>query len=140
MNKGLETPNKRHNFRNLERNECFNRFFYRFSQDILPTAAKDKNRLLDLGCGMAEFARFAINKGWSVSVADISENNVRHASKLGIEAKCLDLNIALPYEDKQFNLVTLIEVLEHIMNAEMLIDEIYRVLKDDGHFLLSTPN
>lgn len=140
MNKGIETPNKRYNLRDLERHEDLKRFFYRFSQELVPTPGEGKNRLLDLGCGMAEFARFSINKGWLVSVADISVDNVRHASELGIDTRCLDLNMALPYEDKSFNLVTLIEVLEHIMNAEMLVDEIYRVLADDGHFLLSTPN
>lgn len=140
MKNNVETVKKGYTFRNLERQENLNRFFYKFSQSLLPEPANGKNRLLDLGCGMAEFARFAINKEWSASVSDVSEDNVRSANELGIDAKCLDLNLPLPYENKSFHLVTLIEVLEHIMNAEMLVEEIYRVLTDDGHFLLSTPN
>ena len=127
-------------FRDLDRQEQLDRFFYRFSKELLPIPAGDKKQFLDLGCGMAEFARFAISKGWSASVSDVSEKNVVHATELGLDAKHLDLNLPLPYNDKSFQVVVLIEVLEHIMNAETLVDEIFRILADDGTFLLSTPN
>lgn len=140
MNNKIETTNERYTYRNLEREENLDRFFYRFIKEFLPKSEHEKDKLLDLGCGMAEFARFAISKGWSASVSDVSEKNVVHATELGLDAKHLDLNLPLPYDDKSFQVVTLIEVLEHIMNAETLVEEIFRILADDGTFLLSTPN
>lgn len=140
MNNNTKVFNEKYTFRNLERAEDLNRFFYKFSWGLLPDPADGKDRMLDLGCGMAEFARFSIDKGWSVSAIDVSEDNVKNATQFEIDAKCHDLNLSLPYEDKSYNVVSAIEVLEHIMNVETLVEDIYRVLADDGHFLLSTPN
>lgn len=140
MDKETETLKYRYTRRNMARQEDVNRFFYRFCQGLLPFPDEGKNRLLDLGCGMAEFARFAAGRGWLPSVSDVSEENVKHAAGQGIDARCLDLNFGLPYEDSEFNIVTMIEVLEHVMSAEMLLDEINRIVADDGWFLLSTPN
>lgn len=135
-----ELPENKLTYRNLERYEDFNRFFYKFSKPLLPVPINGKNKFLDLGCGMGEFARFAKSLDWAVSVTDVSECNVKNAINLGIDARQLDLNFPLPFENNTFNIVTMIEVLEHIMNAERLVEEVYRVLTDDGLFLMSTPN
>ncbi len=46
----------------------------------------------------------------------------------------------LPFKDNSFDLVTMLHVLEHIKNDIGALNEIYRVLKKDGHTLLVTPN
>ena len=140
MNSHSKQSKERFVFRNLARTENLDRFFYKFSKSMLPLPVDGKNMMLDLGCGMAEFAQFASENGWKTSVSDVSEDNVKHAQEIGIDAKHLDLNLPIPYNDKTFNVVSLIEVLEHIMNAETLVEEVHRVLADDGCFLLSTPN
>lgn len=47
---------------------------------------------------------------------------------------------ALPYPSDSFDIVIVNEVLEHIPNQDLALDEIHRVLKSDGRFLLFCPN
>jgi SAM-dependent methyltransferase len=51
-----------------------------------------------------------------------------------------DLEEGLPYEDKYFDTVYLGELIEHLSNPGFAVTEIRRVLKDDGVFILDTPN
>lgn len=46
----------------------------------------------------------------------------------------------IPFEDSSFDVVTCMEVIEHVENPERVLDELRRVLKPDGLLLLSTPN
>ncbi|ACS80710.1 class I SAM-dependent methyltransferase [Maridesulfovibrio salexigens] len=46
----------------------------------------------------------------------------------------------LPYEDNSFDLVTSVEVIEHLDSYENLIGEAKRVLKPGGLLILTTPN
>ena len=50
-----------------------------------------------------------------------------------------DLTKPLPLKDSSVDIVFLTEVLEHIPNPELLISEIYRILKPSGYCLGSVP-
>jgi len=72
---------------------------------------------------------------------DISNSGVLAVQKLGIKA--IKLNIdeeSLPYEDNYFDVVLAGELIEHLFNPDQLLTEIYRVLRKDGYFILTTPN
>ena len=45
-----------------------------------------------------------------------------------------------PFSDDSFDCVLAVEVLEHIARDETFLDEVHRVLKPGGIFLMSTPN
>ena len=47
---------------------------------------------------------------------------------------------AIPFGDASFDVVTCMEVIEHVEDPERVLDELQRVLKPDGLLLLSTPN
>lgn len=44
----------------------------------------------------------------------------------------------LPFADKAFSMIVCIEVLEHCHTPQQVINEFYRLLKDEGQLLLST--
>ncbi|MGR3660745.1 MAG: glycosyltransferase [Paracoccaceae bacterium] len=60
------------------------------------------------------------------------------------EIELLPANIEqdlLPYEDNQFDLVLGMEIFEHLaLDPNFFLREVSRVLRPDGHLLLSTPN
>jgi len=60
---------------------------------------------------------------------------------LGIKTFHCDLSrdpISLPSES--IDLITALEVIEHLVNTDHVLREVYRVLKKGGHFLITTPN
>ena len=46
----------------------------------------------------------------------------------------------LPFKDCYFDLITAVEVIEHLSYGDHLLMEVYRLLKSSGHLLITTPN
>jgi len=90
---------------------------------------------------MAEFSQRLRELGYQVTFTDLNPNSVAHASSLGFESHQIDFNLGLPgIDDAGFDAVVMLEVIEHIVNAEHLLSEVRRVLKPGGVLVLSTPN
>ena len=97
-------------------------------------------KYIDLGCKDGYLLDKAKDLGYQVHGVDISVNIVNELSKQGFSMKKLDLNNHLSYPDNYFNIVTCLQVIEHLTNPEFLLTEIYRILKPNGIVILSTPD
>lgn len=62
------------------------------------------------------------------------------AKEKGIQVKIHDANNPLPFDDETFDIVIGNQVLEHIQNTDGFLREIWRVLKEGGYCVISTPN
>ncbi len=109
------------------------------------TAAKLANNgtVLDLGCNLG-YGTSIISKASNLIIGvDVSNRAIESArskyKESNIDFKLVDGKI-LPFEDKMFDLVVSFQVLEHLVEYNNYFSEVKRVLKDDGIFLLSTPN
>jgi ubiquinone/menaquinone biosynthesis C-methylase UbiE len=105
-------------------------------------------RLLDVGCGGGHFAKEArgrVVEYYGVDVSPVLLERAR-ANLTSVSDECrihlaqCDIDQVLPFEDGFFDAVTCIAVLEHVMNPPSVIDEIHRVLKANGVFVLEVPN
>lgn len=102
---------------------------------------KTKRRVLDIGCGVGVLAsEIKKNYGSDVYGIDINEIAVKHANSSGIKAKVGDIEKKLPFNEGYFDIVLLIQVIEHVLDTDQLIIEARRVLKKDGLLIISTPN
>jgi len=111
-----------------------------WKKKILYSIDCDGENYFDLGCGNGDIAEFFINK-FQTYGADISEHALKTASKKGIITKCINANDSiLPYENNFFNIISCLDVLEHLVDPENITIEIYRLLKKDGLFIISVPN
>jgi SAM-dependent methyltransferase len=99
-----------------------------------------RDRLLELGAGHCEIARVLRDRGWKVHAADIQDTLVTEAVGHGFPATRVDLNEPIPLPDASFEMVVMLEVIEHVVRAEAALGEVARVLVPGGHLLLSTPN
>jgi len=102
---------------------------------------KDSNRqvkLLNLGGGVNQMSKILEESGFDVTNTDISVTEDDKSSK----STYFDLNsnLALPFDDHSFDVVLCEEVIEHIENPWKLFRIAKPVLKDEGLFLVTTPN
>jgi len=106
---------------------------------------KDKNKLLDFGCGWGETSvRFA-KIGYEVYGFDISEGNLKVAKKLtrkyGFQNQVeFSLQIAenLNYPSGYFDIIVGFDILHHV-NIKSAILECKRILKDGGVAIFREP-
>lgn len=96
--------------------------------------------LLDFGCGSGEFANRIRPYCTGVWGVDIVENIIFKAKSdyPHVNFKVLDNPVKIPYMDNYFDCISAIDVLEHILDIESLLEEFKRVLKPKGCLLIST--
>jgi 2-polyprenyl-3-methyl-5-hydroxy-6-metoxy-1,4-benzoquinol methylase len=99
--------------------------------------ALPRGALLDAPAGQGALAARLIAAGFEVSCCDLYPEIFRLP---GVEIKQGDLNRDLPYDNESFDYVTCLEGLEHIENPQQAIREFARLLRPDGHLIVSVPN
>ena len=89
--------------------------------------------ILDAGCGEGVLVEEFSEKGRAIEGLDLN-----YASEFVRQGNIL----AMPYENERFNAVLLLDVFEHLAYSDQpkALQEIRRVLKPDGLFLVSIPN
>lgn len=94
--------------------------------------------ILDAGCGTG-MNLLAFNKIGEAFGFDISRQAVEFCLKRGLNhvIQCPIENIE--YKDKKFDIITCLDVLEHVPNSHHALLELKRVLKDDGRMIITVP-
>lgn len=115
--------------------------------DLLSQATGSSGgRVLDLGCGdglfLAELDRIQnlSARGWELHGVDYSPAVLADARRRPFTFKQCNLEEGIPYADNSFDVVTAGEVIEHVYDPDRLLREAHRVLRANGHVLLTTPN
>ncbi len=97
-------------------------------------------RLLDLGCGGGLFLRLAQKNGWEVFGIELSAHACEQLrQKFGITVHNGNLENAT-WPDSYFDVITLWEVLEHLIEPVQQLLLVNRKLKLNGLLGVSTPN
>lgn len=109
---------------------------------LLENEKLEGKRILDVGCGTGIMgASFLKNCHCEVYGLDEDENDLILAEQKGLTVKMLNIEKeAFPYSSEFFSVVVFSEVIEHITKYHHVLDEIYRVLRENGVLILSTPN
>ena len=113
----------------------------RVANHLIPPELRT-GRILDIGCGT--FPYFLSHTEFEKKVAIDQLPIPNHiATSLKIEGYSLNLNQqpSLPFDDRLFNIVTLLAVVEHLNPDSMavLFREIFRVLQPGGKVIMTTP-
>lgn len=101
-------------------------------------------RVLDAGCGAGQGTTYLAGHGaaeiFGVDIALEAVAFARNRSPLGnLAFGAMDV-ARLGFRSGAFDMVTSVEVIEHLTDPEQYVAEIRRVLKDDGMLVLTTPN
>jgi len=101
---------------------------------------KPSGTLLDVGCSFGFFINMARQFGYSVIGVEISEPAANYArNKLGLNVLSGTLEDAC-LEDESVDVVTLVDVLEHIPEPMATLREIRRLLRGGGLLVVRVPN
>jgi len=95
--------------------------------------------ILDLGTGTGVLLQFLLQKKFEVIGIDFSKDMIKKANeKIGTNQGSLVLGDIenLPFQNGTFDIVTAMTTLEFVKNVEKLLQEIMRVLKLGGQFIL----
>lgn len=112
--------------------------WYRRALSLLPDCRNFS--AVELGSGAGEFARLIKPRVKKITCSDISPIYIEKLKRSGFEAVKTDFNRNLPFDSRSFSLAIALEVIEHVIEAELFLKEASRILKPKGYFLLSTPN
>jgi len=116
-------------------NERFSFLVKKFFENI-----SGKN-ILEIACAEGSFLKLLEGLGNKAFGVDISESGIRKTREKGISSEKIDIaQQAIPRPDDSFDIVVMLEAIEHIENPIHCIKEIKRVLKDNGILLISIPN
>lgn len=99
----------------------------------------ENKRILDLGCGRGDYFKYLNSNNTFIGIdgADISSKLVPFLSLK------LDLNQPFAYildNEEKFDYVIISETLEHCTQIYGIIEEIKKLLKQDGILLITLPN
>lgn len=103
---------------------------------LINSYANNQKSLLDFGAGTGDFLLAARRNGWAVEGVEPNRDARMRSREKRMELHP-DLN-ALP--KKEFQVITLWHVLEHLPDLENQISELVARLEDDGTIIIAVPN
>lgn len=106
-----------------------------------------KDIVLDIGCGNGQNSILIAKQACHVCGFDIDKSQLAIAKS---DAKCqgirnIDFKLIsgerkIPYKSNYFDKIVFLGVLEHLMNRTQVLDNVRRLLKQNGLLLLGIPN
>ncbi len=97
--------------------------------------------ILEIGCGTGKNTIFLNQIGSQVHALDFSEGMIEKAKNKvqagNVKFSVADLTQRWPCEDRSYDLIVCNLVLEHIQDLSFIFSEAFRVLEENGRFLIN---
>tara|TARA_B110000263_G_C15292492_1_gene504033 strand:- start:747 stop:1688 length:942 start_codon:yes stop_codon:yes gene_type:complete len=98
------------------------------------------NRILDIGCFYGTFLKAANDFDWKIYGTEISEDIISHAK----ENTNGDIRLGeledIHFEENYFDVIVMMDVIEHLPDPLSTLKEINRILRPGGLLYFDTPN
>jgi len=110
---------------------------YKYIGSLIP---EEELNLLDMGCGDGEFLKY-VNEKVKKNGIDFSKTGIEKAKQKVVNGNFSigDIN-KTQFNDSAFDVITIIETLEHVNNPEETLKEAKRLLKIGGKIIISVPH
>ena len=103
-------------------------------------------RVLDVGCGGGILSESMALKGAQVTGIDLGEKALKvaqlHALETGVQVdyQCIAVEMLAQLQPNSFDVVTCMEMLEHVPDPASVVSACANLVKADGHVFFSTIN
>ena len=113
--------------------------------ELVESGVLQGETLLDVGAGEGYFVQLLGEKvkreniapSERIAACDINPAEFKYA---GVECKQANFHESFPFDDGQFDVVTSIEVIEHLEDQFHFVRELFRITKEGGCAIVTTPN
>jgi len=109
--------------------------------EMIRAAAGERlsGRILEDGCGVGMYLRRLSESAGQAVGLEIEAGRAAQAGQMGLQVVC-GVGERLPFPDACFDLVLSHEVLEHVQDDRLAVEEIVRTLRPGGRLVLFCPN
>lgn len=122
-----------------------------FRDDYLIQKCQNKT-ILHVGCTDYPFLKESLEKGFllhekivktarKVIGVDIAEQDVSEMNTLGYDVRIIDAQRLSDYDwEEKFDVILLADVIEHVLNPGLVLQESVKLLKEEGIIIVTVPN
>lgn len=104
-----------------------------YIQEFIESYVPKGGKILDVGCGDMYLAKLMPQYEWTgIDIAPDMSNGKAIAHNLE--------QYPYPFPNALFDAIVCSEVLEHLFDPTSVTNELYRLIKANGHYIMSTPN
>lgn len=97
-----------------------------------------RNKILDVGCGTGITLKCLERYGLAIGV-DLSEEALKFCRLRGHKKLCLADSKNLPFKINSFDIVNASNLLEHLDDDDIALQEFFRILKPNGILVVTVP-
>ncbi|MBC7539473.1 MAG: methyltransferase domain-containing protein, partial [Bacteriovorax sp.] len=104
---------------------------------------KNGDRVLDIGCNIGQLLHLighqAQIKGVGIDISIEALQSAKLNSTNDFDFVLCSIEKGLPFDDNSFDVITCMDVIEHLENPQFVLSEMKRVLKPGGRYLFHIP-
>ncbi|MFH1519344.1 MAG: class I SAM-dependent methyltransferase [Candidatus Omnitrophota bacterium] len=103
---------------------------------------RPNSKVLDVGCSKGYMAKELNKKGCKVTGVEIDKNAARAAKNYCVDVINADIEKQdeLPCPENSFDYILCLDVLEHLMRPDVILNKLKRYLSPNGEIIISIPN
>lgn len=99
-------------------------------------------QILEIAGSVGYMSTCLYNEGYSILLTDFESTplNVAVEKNPNLHTALMDATKPFPFEDNTFHAIYAGDIIEHLFDTSLFLNECHRCLKSDGILLLTTPN
>jgi SAM-dependent methyltransferase len=97
------------------------------------------SKVIEIGAGTGNVSRYLKHNGYAnICVGEMHLNGLKYAKGYGIE-NCYQFDLLRAPFKNEFDAVCMFDVLEHIENDTLALQNVHKMLKENGNIILTVP-
>lgn len=99
-----------------------------------------KEKIIEIGAGTGNVSRYLQKNGYeNISIGEMHLNGLKYAQSYGMK-NCYQFDLLNTPFENEFNIVFMFDVLEHIPNDSIALQNVHNMLTDSGKIVLTVPS